>query len=141
MKAPAQRLHDWQTRLHTLVMQRWGMAFGWGVNDCCLFAADAVQAVTGVDLAADLRGRYATAAEAARVLDELGGVLEIAAARLGPEVSPGMAQPGDVGATVQAGRDTLAVNAGGHWFAPAPIGLVVVYDHQVQRAWRCVAEA
>lgn len=133
----ATRLPDWQSRLHALVMARWREPFAWGRNDCCLFAADAVLAVTGQDLAADLRGRYATAREAEVLLRAHGGLLMLADARLGPEVPVGLAQPGDVGVTVQNGRDTLAVAAGGHWFAPAAIGLVVIYDYQVQRAWRC----
>lgn len=36
---------------------RRSVPFAWGSNDCRLFAADAVQAMTGVDHAAELRMR------------------------------------------------------------------------------------
>ncbi len=39
-------------------------AFVWGKSDCALFAADGILAVTGVDIADDFRGKYATEAEA-----------------------------------------------------------------------------
>lgn len=32
------------------------MPFTWGANDCALFVADAVEAMTGVDIAEDFRG-------------------------------------------------------------------------------------
>lgn len=34
------------------------MPFSWGENDCALFVADGIKAITGVDIAADFRGRY-----------------------------------------------------------------------------------
>lgn len=50
------RLHDWPERLAGFLDSRQGEPFAWGSNDCALFAADAVQAITGVDLAREFRG-------------------------------------------------------------------------------------
>lgn len=50
------------------------MPFEWGKNDCCLFAADWVERCTGIDPAAELRGKYSSALSAGRLLEEMGGV-------------------------------------------------------------------
>jgi len=49
-----------------------------GKFDCCLFAADCVQAMTGEDPAADFRGKYSTMEGAIAALKEFsgGGLLE-----------------------------------------------------------------
>lgn len=47
--------------------------FEWGVNDCALFTADAVEAITGTDLASECRGRYNSKETAAALLRELCG--------------------------------------------------------------------
>jgi len=139
---PTQRLRDWPERLAALFAASAARPFEWGRFDCCLFAADAVQAVTGHDPAADLRGRYRSKLGAARVLGRFGGVAGVAAARAGLEVPPAMAQPGDVGLSHhQPGQPALAVWGGSAWHAVgAGAGLVVVPASAVVRAWRCTAE-
>jgi hypothetical protein len=52
------RTHDWPEQLHRLIRARWDTPFQWGVNDCGTFAADVVLAMTGVDIAADVRLTY-----------------------------------------------------------------------------------
>jgi hypothetical protein len=135
---PAQRVRDWPERLAALFAARERVPFTWGQHDCCLFAADAVLAVTGHDLAADLRGTYSTAAEAARVLAGLGGVAGIAIARAGRVVPTALAQPGDVGLSHhEPSRPALAVWGGTAWHAAAPVGVVALPADAVVRAWRC----
>lgn len=134
------RLRTWQSALAAVFAARRRMPFQWGTHDCCMFPADCVLAVTGNDLAADLRGTYSTEAEADAVLQRLGGIVEIAIARLGPVVSTEQAQPGDVGLLiVPAGqRPSLAVyGGGGLWWAAAPRGLAPIWPEQIARAWRC----
>lgn len=46
--------------------------FEYGKFDCCLFVAGAVQAMTGVDLAADYRGNYTDADSATKALQTIG---------------------------------------------------------------------
>lgn len=50
------RAPDWRARLAALVEQRRAAPFVWGAHDCCLWASDAVLAMTGLDVAAPLRG-------------------------------------------------------------------------------------
>lgn len=130
------RLRDWQSRLQACLAERWAQPFAWGAQDCALFAADCADACTGVDPAADLRGTYSDAAGAARVVAELGGLAAIAAARMGPEIAPALAQPGDIGLVLNDGRECLAVCTGGMWHAPGAAGLCALPMAQAQRAWR-----
>ncbi len=138
---PTQRLRDWPERLAALFAAREAQPFEWGVHDCCLFAADAVLAVTGHDPAADLRGMYSTETGAARVLRRYGGVAGVAIAHAGRVVPVALAQPGDVGLSQHdPERPALAVWGGAAWHAAAPLGVVVVPAGAVVRAWRCTAQ-
>jgi hypothetical protein len=138
---PAQRLRDWPERLAALFAARAQQPFEWGVHDCCMFAADAVLAVTGHDPAADLRGQYSTETGAVRVLRRHDGLAGVAIARAGRVVPVALAQPGDVGLShFDPERPTLAVWGGGAWHAAGPLGVVTVPTASVVRAWRCIAE-
>lgn len=130
------RLRDWPERLDALIAERRDAPFAWGTNDCCLFAADAVLACSGVDVAAELRGAYHTAAEAADLLEERGGVERLAEATLGDEVLPQQAQPGDIGLVFTGGRHSLAVCGGAHWHAPGAERLETLPREAATRAWR-----
>lgn len=68
-----------------------------GQHDCCLFGAGAIEALTGVDIAAEWRGRYTTLAGGRRVLRRSGYADHIAliAAHL-PEAHPSASLPGDI---------------------------------------------
>lgn len=140
-KVPARRLPDWQPRLAALVSQRMRRPLAWGQHDCCLFAADAVLAVTGVDLAADLRGTYTSKAEAQQRLLQLGGLVDICVQRLGPVVRTALAQPGDVGLALVGQVRALAVCGGAHFLAVGGQGLQPLPRDAVLRAWRCTAVA
>lgn len=52
-----ERKQYWDTRaLNDFLITRAHAPFAWGGNDCALFVADAVQAMTGIDIAEDFRG-------------------------------------------------------------------------------------
>lgn len=131
-----QRFPDWQSRLAACIAERMDKPAAWGSQDCALFAADCVAACTGVDPAEGTRGTYTDAMSAARVVRELGGLAAVAAARLGEEVPPLMAQPGDVGLVMSDGRECLAVCTGPTWHAPGLHGLQALPVDAAHRAWR-----
>ena len=130
------RLPTWQTRFALLCMERRARAFEWGAHDCCLWAADAVHAVTGQDFAASLRGTYSTAAEAAKVLKAAGGVRAVARKALGEQIHPALAAVGDVVLLAQEGRELLAVCNGTEALCAAPTGLAPVPMRQALAAWK-----
>lgn len=64
----------WITRAyHRFLMERAKAPFKWGANDCALFAADGVLAITGVDIAAEFRGKYEDEAGAFEAIKEICG--------------------------------------------------------------------
>lgn len=130
-----QRLHDWQTRFAEFARGRRSQPFGWGVNDCCLFAADAVQAITGEDPARELRG-YTTALQAARIVKAHGDLKALASSVLGESVSPLMANVGDVVLVDVLGRDALGVCNGTSVIGPGPRGMVSCGIGFAKAAWR-----
>jgi hypothetical protein len=125
----------WRTALDALVAARMTQPFEWGRQDCCLWAADCVQATTGIDHAADVRGSYSSAAGALRVLAELGGI-EAVAARAGEPIPPLAAGVGDIGLIVLDDRALLAVCLGAVWLAPTARGLAAHALPEATQAWR-----
>ncbi len=130
------RHRDWQSRLQACLAERCPQEFEWGKQDCCLFVCDCVLAMTGRDPAADLRG-YVDELGAARIVKKNGGIRAIATARLGAEIAPLLASVGDVGLVETAGRESLALCAGGHWLAPGPYDVECLPLEAAITAWRC----
>lgn len=87
----------WEARLNALLAERSNAPYYYGSNDCLLFPAAAVKAVTGKDHGRGHRGKYKSAASASRYLRSLGhespeGYLD----GLFPEKPIGFAQRGDL---------------------------------------------
>lgn len=124
-------------RLRALLADRRRAAFTWGVHDCCLFAADVVHALVGVDPALALRRTYTNERQALRVVLALGGLEGIATRVLGaPLRAPLLACVGDVGLVRDGARELLAVCTGETWTVPAARGLGVLPLTNVRVAWR-----
>lgn len=66
------RLPDWPQRLARAIDERANRPHVWGQNDCALYAADLIAAVTGEDIGAQYRGRYSDEAGAGALLKEIG---------------------------------------------------------------------
>ncbi len=89
------KAEGWQARLAAYLNDCSRRPLVYGQHDCALFAAGAVQAMTGLDLAADWRGRYATLRGGLRVLRAQGYAdqVALAAAHLPEAATP---RPGDL---------------------------------------------
>lgn len=129
------RYPDWPERLHAFVEARRGTPFAWGKHDCCLFAADAVAAMTGADLAGTLRGRYTTRIGAARILKKQGGLRAIVDARMTriPTLAAGR---GDVVLIETEQGDALGICLGRQIVAAGPDGLTFIGLERAEAAWR-----
>lgn len=133
------RRHDWPERLSECISAARHRRFEWGAHDCCLFAADAVRDMTGVDPASDYRGRYADKAGAFRILEEVaGGGVESAAFRAfgDPLDGPLFAQRGDVVLIETERGDALGVCVGAHVAFAGENGVAFVPLEQAVKAWR-----
>lgn len=115
-------IDGWEKRLDQWVSRSHRMAFQWGVHDCGLNAASAVEAQIGLDFAADFRGKYDDYQGGLALLSAKGfsNHAELAASLL-PEIPPAFAQIGDL-AAVDFGSAgiTLMVVAGHRLIGPMP---------------------
>ena len=90
------RVRDWRRRLSDVIEERRRVPFT-EENNCALFMADCVAAITGVDLAADYRGKFKSLAEAIILLRKAGyaDLCEFLTQHL-DEIPPALARAGDV---------------------------------------------
>ncbi len=118
---------DWKSRLWRFLHERRKTPFAWGSNDCAVFAADAVQVMTGEDLAGPFRDTYQDEAGADAVLaangwDNLSDLADQHLTRLSDDQR---AQRGDV--VLISGRsrtrDFLAICLGPDAVGPGVRGL------------------
>lgn len=131
------RLEDWPARLAAAIEGARRRPFSWGSADCCTFAADVVQAMTGVDLAASFRGRYSTHAEAVAVLGARGGLEAVVGSVLGePLPTALLARRGDVVMARTEAGPALGVCEGARAWFTAPRGLTAMRLAACAAAWR-----
>lgn len=110
------------------------MPFAWGQNDCAVFAAAFVHAITGEDFAP--KRRHKTELQAARELKKRGGLIGIATAALGASLPPLFAGVGDVVLSKAGERDMLAICNGSTCMAPGPNGIVYLSMATASMCWR-----
>ena len=127
------RREDWPERLNDFIEDRRKAVFCWGQRDCVLFAADAVQAMTGVDHAVEYRGTYDSATGAARLLAKLGGVENVVPFASIPVAFAGR---GDLVTVDTKDGAALAVCLGRHVAAMSASGLVFLPMSAADAAWR-----
>lgn len=111
------------------------MPFVWGSNDCCTFAAAAVEALTGANPMESIE-HYDNPLAAARMVEAGGGLLDLATSLLGESVSPRMAAVGDVVLLTNEGRQLLGICNGINALAPGLDGLVALGMHTASAAWK-----
>ena len=118
--------------------------FAWGTNDCCLMVCDVILAMTGVDLGAGFRGKYATKEEADALIafaTDGGGVEELAeqicAANDMPEVEVNFAQRGDIVLHDTSEGPCLGIiDREGGYYLSKKHGLLFLGRGNIRRAWR-----
>jgi len=129
------RLPDWQQRFADFGRARITTPFAWGSNDCCTFAAAAVEALTGVNPMQSVPA-YDKPLEAARLIEEGGGLEHLASSLLGAPVPPVMAAVGDVVLVINADREMLGVCNGTNVLAPGKDGMAVFGMDAALAAWK-----
>ena len=131
------RKKTWRSDLTAFVAAAAARPFRPGKHDCALFAAGAVKAMTGADLARGYRSKYRSLAKGQQVLQARGFTDHIAlAAHHLPEIAPIMAQEGDI-VVVEADEDSaLGVVQGPMIYVLRPSGLGLVEFTEAVRAFR-----
>lgn len=130
------RFEDWPRRLAAAIEAARGRPFCWGTHDCALFAAGVVEALTGKDFAAELRGRYTTRAEAVALLGARGGLEAVVTTALGsPRAYTALAQRGDVVMIDTDDGPALGICNGATAACAGPEGLQFAPMSLWQKAW------
>ena len=129
------RKPDWRLRFDAFLSQRQSVPFRWGENDCCLFAADCVLAITGVDLAVEFRGMGAR--RSARFVRAAGGLEALVSRYLGFPIAAQDAAQGDVVQVRTGKRMAIGIRAdAAHVVGPGAAGLVWLPLARANRAWK-----
>ncbi len=129
---------DWLSQLQMIVQQRKDIPHSWGSNDCCLFAADCILAMTGVDIASDLRGQYTDEAGAEKLIEQFGGSLSALATHfLGDSTGPCCARRGDIVLfDTSSGTEAIGVCVGSQFVCPGDEKLNAFMMENAKRCWR-----
>jgi hypothetical protein len=91
------RILTWEDSLSDYITTKRDEPFEYGLNDCCLFAAGAVEAITGEDPMPEFREKYDSLKTSIKAIKEIGaGTLEATMDGKFPEVEIGQAQRGDL---------------------------------------------
>lgn len=137
------RKHSWVEDLHGSLGEWAATPFEWGEHDCALAVCNHIHAMTGVDVAAEIRGKYSSEAGAEAMLHSLGGasleaVVEQLAAKHGfLEVNVKMAHRGDVLLYDTPQGQALAIVGlnGRHAHIATPKGAHRLRSLNARRAW------
>ena len=107
------RLYDWEARLSAYISKVASSPFEYGVHDCALFAAGAVDAVAGFDPAAPWRGHYSTEAGGLKLVRRAGFESHVAVFRdLFPVISGMDRLAGDLVIVIEEGREIMGLTTG-----------------------------
>ena len=130
---------DWRSRLMVWLHAVRHAPFAEGSHDCALFAAGAVEAMTGTDFAAPYRGRYTTTRGGIRVLRRAGFAdhIALAAAHLPDCPLPDLCE-GDLVALPSPQGLALGVVQGAMAYVPGLRGTALLSISDAQRAFRVV---
>ena len=147
------RHEQWVEKLDGSLLAHRAKPFAWGEHDCALSVCNHVLAMTGVDLAAEFRGKYGSEAEALAIIQKLypsspaPATLSAAVEHLAEaltakhelsELKPLFAQRGDIVLldTPQGTVLGLVTLDGQHVAVTGPKGLHRLGLRNVRRAWR-----
>tara|TARA_R110002124_G_scaffold165640_3_gene333016 strand:- start:749 stop:1153 length:405 start_codon:yes stop_codon:yes gene_type:complete len=130
------RLANWPTLLAEFLTERGTQEHVWGKNDCCLFAADAIEVITGVDNASEFRGRYTTELGAKRALLRYGAgdIRSTFTAKFGQPVARLKAVRGDIALVIIDGVERVGV-VYGKIYLVSDKGLVTLPLNQSVSIW------
>lgn len=126
------RLPNWPALLDAYIERHRGTPFAYGQHDCALFAAGAVQAITGNRPPMPV---WHNARQAMRALFAAGSLRDAVDAVLPALPGPAHAQRGDVMLVPMVHGPCLAVCAGHLWAAPGASGLAFGPVGDAVAAW------
>lgn len=130
--------HNWQTQLIKFIQHNRDRPFEWGSFDCCLFVADAINLMTGRDIAADFRGRYRSKSGATRALKKYGkGSIKATFEHLLGKAQTGIHfKRGDICLINTPEGDAVGIYLGEVVWTTGQQGLVALSQNEIIQFWR-----
>jgi hypothetical protein len=127
------RRPDWRPRLVAYLEGVRAQPFAFGQHDCALFAAGAVEAMTGVDLAEGYRGRYDSLKAGLKLVR--GGHLALLRQSFDP-IPPAFAGVGDLALIGEVGFPAFGIFEGQHVLVLREEGLGLMPRAAATQAYR-----
>jgi len=125
---------NWSQAMWTAIEARAATPFAWGSNDCCLFVAHVVDAMTNGRFVQQLSQRYTDHASALRYIASEGGIGPAVSEYLG-QASRIRPQRGDVVLWAGDKGETLGLCVGAELAAMGPDGVVFVPKSLTLETW------
>lgn len=129
------RYHDWVEKLLEVMADHERREFVWGQDDCCLFVARCIDAMTGSEVETAIAAEYDDEPSALRLIAKHGGLAGAVIHFLGEPVEV-YAGRGDVVLIDGGEGDALGICLGSHIIAMGPDGLRRVPRKEILKVWR-----
>ena len=114
---------DWVDQMFATIEAHTDLPFEWGVNDCCIFVARVIDAMTSSTIEADLSAEYHDEETALAFIASHGSLEAAVSVFLGDPV-PGMAMRGDAVLLDGGNGPALGIMLGDVIAAMGPDGIV-----------------
>lgn len=130
------RAEDWVDRLFATIEQVSTEQFAYGKNDCCLFSARVVDAMTGSEYAKKLAEMYHDERSALAYINSFGSIQEAVKDWLGEPANLAYVRRGDVVLFNNEGRETLGICVGDRIVSVGEVGIAYVPMEQAICTWK-----
>lgn len=118
------RRHDWSSQLYFQIDSHKDRSFIWGDNDCCLFVARVVDAMSDTNHEMTLRDKYQDEQTALEYISLSGGIADAVDTFIGSHKSEGRPMRGDVVLFNGENGETLGICVGRYIAAMGKDGVV-----------------
>lgn len=127
--------HNWASAMFGVMTDHQGRSFEWGVNDCCLFVARTIDAMTGGDVEARISVVYRDERSAFALMAKHGGLFETATHFLGEPTEERAVRGDAVGFDGGEGQ-ALGICIGSTIVAMGKAGLMSLPRSAILKVWK-----
>lgn len=128
------RRTDWVAQMWAQVEDHSNAPFAWGINDCCLFVARVIDAMTETSHELDLASQYTDEATALDYIASHGSLETAVSFHLG-NPSSGRAQRGDAVLCANNGNPCVGICVGGNVACIGQNGLLFLPRQDITTRW------
>ena len=128
-----ERVIGWESLLFAYLQDKVVQPFVWGTNDCCTFAAGAIQDITGESV---FEPSYSNAFEAQTFMESVGSIEAWMTDKFGEPVARLLGRRGDIALLSLEDRDLLSVVIGDQVVAPGSEHALFYAIEHCTKVWR-----